>query len=96
MHDYKISVKTSYIVVQHDYRIPDSEFFFFFFNRIICYWYSKEFSQTDGSFEFPGHTFLISFSEYCFVCLFDLVLYIPSKIFQLCRDGSSWVEPVLS
>ena len=22
--------------------------------------------------------------------------YIPSTIFQLCRDGSSWVEPVLS
>ena len=28
--------------------------------------------------------------------LFDLILYIPSTIFQLCRDGSSWVEPVLS
>ena len=31
-----------------------------------------------------------------FVCLFDLILYIPSTIFQLNRDGSSWVEPVLS
>ena len=31
-----------------------------------------------------------------FLCLFDLILYIPSTIFQLCRDGSSWVEPVLS
>ena len=30
-----------------------------------------------------------------FVCLFDLILYIPSTIFQLNRDGSSWVEPVL-
>ena len=30
------------------------------------------------------------------VCLFDLILYIPSTIFQLYRDGSSWVEPVLS
>ena len=29
-------------------------------------------------------------------CLFDLILYIPSTIFQLCRDASSWVEPVLS
>ena len=26
----------------------------------------------------------------------DLVLYVPSTIFQLNRDGSSWVEPVLS
>ena len=31
-----------------------------------------------------------------YVCLFDLILYVPSTIFQLNRDGSSWVEPVLS
>ena len=29
-------------------------------------------------------------------CLFDLILYVPSTICQLYRDGSSWVEPVLS
>ena len=29
------------------------------------------------------------------VCLFDLILNVPSTIFQLNRDGSSWVEPVL-
>ena len=28
--------------------------------------------------------------------LFDLILYTPSTIFQLCREESSWVEPVLS
>ena len=28
--------------------------------------------------------------------LFDLILYIPSTIFQINRDGSSWVDPVLS
>ena len=28
--------------------------------------------------------------------MFDLILYIPSTIFQLNRDGSSWVEPVQS
>ena len=27
--------------------------------------------------------------------LFDLILYVPSTIFKLYRDGSSWVEPVL-
>ena len=41
----------------------------------------------------------------CFCChllilfilvLFDLILYVPSTIFQLYRDESSWVEPVLS
>ena len=29
-------------------------------------------------------------------CLFNLILYVHSTIFQLNRDGSSWVEPVLS
>ena len=28
--------------------------------------------------------------------LFDLILYVPSTIFQLKRNSSSWVEPVLS
>ena len=28
--------------------------------------------------------------------LFDLILYVPSTIFQLYKDWSSWVEPVLS
>ena len=35
-------------------------------------------------------------SRYNFRTLFDLILYVPSTIFQLCRDGSSWVEPLLS
>ena len=30
------------------------------------------------------------------VSLFDLILYVPSTVLQLNRDGSSWVEPVLS
>ena len=28
------------------------------------------------------------------VCLFDLILYVSSTVFQLCREGSAWVEPV--
>ena len=32
----------------------------------------------------------------CSKDLFDLILYVPSTVFQLYRDGSSWVEPVLS
>ena len=28
--------------------------------------------------------------------LFDLILYVPVNNFQLCLDGSSWVEPELS
>ena len=30
------------------------------------------------------------------VFLLDLILYVPSTIFQLCLDRSSWVEHVLS
>ena len=34
-----------------------------------------------------------SYMQFCFVCL---ILYVPSTVFQLYRDNSSWVEPVLS
>ena len=37
-----------------------------------------------------------AFSALTRVFYFDLILYVPSTIFQLYRDGSSWVEPVLS
>ena len=33
-------------------------------------------------------------SAVLFVCLIDLILYVPTTIFQLNRDESSWVEPV--
>ena len=36
------------------------------------------------------------FIHVCFFCLFDLILYVQSTIFQVNTDGSSWVEPVLS
>ena len=35
------------------------------------------------------------YSCHCF-CFVDLILYVPSTIFHLNRDGSSWVEPVLT
>ena len=38
---------------------------------------------------------ITDYQTWCF-CLFDLILYVSSTIFQLNRDGSSWVEPVLS
>ena len=37
-----------------------------------------------------------SWSLHPYLLLFDLILYFPSTIFQLNRDRSSWVEPVLS
>ena len=46
----------------------------------------------------PGHSLMQCHSpctpHHCF--FFDLILYVPSTIVQLCRDGSSWVEPVVS
>ena len=40
--------------------------------------------------------FDLHISDICKKALFDLILYVTSTIFQLYRDGSSWVEPVLS
>ena len=34
--------------------------------------------------------------QYSPVILFGLILYVPVNNFHLSRDGSSWVEPVLS
>ena len=43
------------------------------------------------------YTHYVAYRIEVIVCLFDdLVLYVQSTIFQLYRDGSSWVEPVLS
>ena len=39
---------------------------------------------------------LVDIYEDCLFVLFDLILNVPSTIFQLYRDGSPWVEPVLS
>ena len=43
------------------------------------------------------HNFLCIYNCWALrVVLFNLILYVPSTIFQLYRDWSSWVEPVLS
>ena len=51
----------------------------------------------NGQFSYNSFVLLITWSISMdpFV-LFDLILYVPSTIFQLYRDGSSWDEPVLS
>ena len=35
-------------------------------------------------------------NDLAYFVLFDLILYVRSTIFQFNREGSSWVEPVLS
>ena len=54
---------------------------------------------TDMTIIFLVHCYFIvkklSVSDILFV-LYDLILYVPSTIFQLNRDWSSWIEPVLS
>ena len=50
-------------------------------------------AQVDGRFSFVNLSILLFIIVYF---LLDLILYVSSTIFQLNRDGSSWVEPVLS
>ena len=52
-------------------------------------------SMNRPKIEFIAYIYILLQISKIFV-LFDLILYIPSTIFQLNRDGSSWVEPVLS
>ena len=44
----------------------------------------------------PGKSVVRWTDRPAMICLFDLILYVPSTIFQLNRDGPSWVEAVLS
>ena len=39
---------------------------------------------------------IVVFTDYTHLLFVCLILYVPSTIFQLLRDGSIWVEPVLS
>ena len=52
-----------------------------------------------SSYRVNGVITIISLSKkelVTLLCLFDLFLYVPSTIFQLSSNGSSWVEPILS
>ena len=62
------------------------------FDKIALQW-MKQYVLFKVQFDFA---FEVWFSIYGYICLFDLSLYVRSTIFQLNRDGSSWVEPVLS
>ena len=55
-------------------------------NPVVSLWCAYLFQRSDNAIVL----------SYAFVCLFDLILYVQSTICQLYRDGSSWVEPVLS
>ena len=41
--------------------------------------------------KFGSHSMAMYYKD-----LFDFILYVPVNNLQLCPDGSSWVEPVLS
>ena len=64
-----------------------------FRDRIHCMHFTGIEILKDNSYKF--YTFRINMYG-VIVCLFGLILYVPSTIFQLYRDGSSWIEPVLS
>ena len=55
---------------------------------------SKELRNKENKHNFKLKIF--AYQDIGVIDLFDVILYVPSTIFQLCRDGSSWVEPVLS
>ena len=71
---------------------------------VVCYFVSILVLQSSSKNTFLYVGLVLCRLNFCLVTnstllsfvLFDLILYIPSAIFQLCRDGSSWVEPVLS
>ena len=70
----------------------------FFFLSLKIYFVLANSADPDEMHYAAFHVGLHCLQKYpfTFVCLFDLILYVPSTISQLCRDGSSWVEPVLS
>ena len=49
-----------------------------------------------GRAQIHGHLRITQMIMCHLFVLFHLILYVPSSIFQLCREGSSWVEPVIS
>ena len=44
-------------------RVRTGKLFFLVLNQNICYWYSKEQSQCEGSFEHPKHMFKLMSKE---------------------------------
>ena len=59
----------------------------------VAYVFPRKFTFYKWCVTKVAHCINLSIFECLFVCL---ILYVPSTIFQLYRDGSSWVEPVLS
>ena len=45
---------------------------------------------------FGGIFKIVTLDIFDLICLLDLILYVPSTFFQFKREGSSWVEQVLS
>ena len=69
---------------------------FCFWLVILCF-HARLFIDALWSPAGKGLTSWLSFvMSNCEFVLFDLILYVPSNIFQLYMDVSSWVEPVLS
>ena len=65
-------------------------------NAITCL--IKRLSESSSSKQFRVFSFNFIYFDASgvIVFLFDFILYVPSTIFQLNRDGSSLVKPVLS
>ena len=66
--------------------------------KLCMHTFGRAFNKFHNTFEltFPIKRYLAKQDSGGFCFLFELILYVPSTAFQLNRDGSSWVEPVLS
>ena len=63
--------------------------------RVRVYYRSSSFQSSKG-YNSNCRQARVIFHISIISVLFDLIGYVPSTIFQLYRDESSWVEPVLS
>ena len=67
--------------------------FVIFIHGVVIYF---DLPVTNSSLTNQDFVVSLDIFKYTFHCLFDLILYVYSTIFQFCRDWFFWVEPVLS
>ena len=65
-------------------------------HTVLSFYYNNKLKGQHVGFSLENVILLHGTSKYRPGPDFDLILYVLSTIFQLNRDGSSWVEPVLS
>ena len=70
--------------------------FYYLYHSLINMYAQLHSGNRDGKFDLILNRYYYFVLFVCLLLFFYLILNDPSTIFQLNRDGSSWVEPVLS